>query len=320
MPRVAPDSNDVVVWRFDEAAAPFVNSSTSPSTAGSLADLGTSVQVSYDGELTTRTLVEGPFGAGSYAVEALGSQSGTRPRFAGANTYYPQPPITISGWLYLYRYDSSFTQHFFVKQQTVNVWFGPFSIVTFSNRIYAGGTRGEMDFGFGTTGTPTVGVSTDQTQPTPLGRWTHVGMTFDGQVVNAYIDGVLVGSADHGSSMTIQYDTSTPGPWWFGAIPSGSGAPEETYGKIADWRIANVVRPASYFANIFTQGQLSWTGKATGASNTFVPRTTYYKLRASCTASPSGYITWVNTTGDDTGKPSCAGTLGPTVIIDQWQA
>lgn len=41
----------------------------------------------------------------------------------------------------------------------------------------------------------------------------------------------------------------------------------------------------------------------------------HYKLRASCTTAPSGYIEWYNATGDDQGKPACAGTLGETIIV-----
>ena len=44
----------------------------------------------------------------------------------------------------------------------------------------------------------------------------------------------------------------------------------------------------------------------------------YYKMQAPCSASPTGFISWVNRTGDDTGKPACAGILGETVIIAQW--
>lgn len=47
-------------------------------------------------------------------------------------------------------------------------------------------------------------------------------------------------------------------------------------------------------------------------------RKQYYKLRATSDLSPSGYITWVNTTGDDQGKPTPGGTIGPTIVVSRW--
>lgn len=45
---------------------------------------------------------------------------------------------------------------------------------------------------------------------------------------------------------------------------------------------------------------------------------TYYKMQAPCSSAPSGYISWVNTTGDDTDRPACGGVLGDTVEIARW--
>jgi hypothetical protein len=47
---------------------------------------------------------------------------------------------------------------------------------------------------------------------------------------------------------------------------------------------------------------------------------TYYKCRATSTVDPSGYITWVNTTGDETDRPNPGGTIGPTQIVMTWIA
>lgn len=57
----------------------------------------------------------------------------------------------------------------------------------------------------------------------------------------------------------------------------------------------------------------------TSASTGNQPCVTYYKMQASCTTSPNGYITWVNTTGDNTGAPPCAGIQGPSVIVSTWR-
>ncbi len=47
--------------------------------------------------------------------------------------------------------------------------------------------------------------------------------------------------------------------------------------------------------------------------------TTYYYLRAASSASSDGYIFWVNTTGDNTGRPNPPGTIGPTIIVAMWE-
>jgi hypothetical protein len=56
--------------------------------------------------------------------------------------------------------------------------------------------------------------------------------------------------------------------------------------------------------------------KVAGASATVVN----YLLRASCSSAPDGYIFWQNTTGDNTGQPTCSGTLGPTFIMSYWES
>jgi hypothetical protein len=268
MPRVTPDNSDIVVWKFDDSGAPFVNSSTSPSSAGSAANLTTLSSATVNGVTTPKLQQVGPF-AGSKCVEFFGSQSASPRAFiSGANAFRPQPPITISGWILLFRYDASFTQHWFQKQHTIGIWSGStFQTVFFQNRIYVGQSE-QVDIGVftGPQGGENTGVVIDISRRIPLGIWCHVGQTFDGNNSVFYLNGdVWATSTLTGSPRTINYDTSgSSGPWFIGAIPSGSGAPEEPYCKLADWRVANVVRPKSYFENIYYQGQLSWTGNVAG--------------------------------------------------------
>jgi len=319
MPRVAPDSNDTVVWKFDDAGAPFLNTGT---TSGSN-NLTTLSSNTHLGMTNPRLQAQGPFGEGSYAVDFAGSQGGPRAYIAGANDFQPQPPISISGWVYIYQYEASFTQHWFQKQHTIGVWSGStFQTIWFQNRIYAGQAE-QVDFGLYTAapGGESNGTSTDITRRIHVGTWNHFGHTFDGNNTVFYLNGdVWATTTLGGAPRAIVYDaTASSGPWFVGGIPSGSGAVEEPYCKLADWRIADVVRPKSYFENIYRQGRLSWTGVATELPAYSIPRTRYYKLRASCSSSPTGYIHWTNTTGDDTGQPACGGTLGPSIIIRTWE-
>lgn len=60
------------------------------------------------------------------------------------------------------------------------------------------------------------------------------------------------------------------------------------------------------------------TSRVQGGDLPAAAAATYYKMQASCTSSPTGYITWVNTTGDNQGRPDCSGTLGDTVEVARW--
>jgi hypothetical protein len=47
---------------------------------------------------------------------------------------------------------------------------------------------------------------------------------------------------------------------------------------------------------------------------------TNYRMRASCTSAPGGYIYWTNQTGDSTNAPTCSGTRGPNTILETWES
>lgn len=42
----------------------------------------------------------------------------------------------------------------------------------------------------------------------------------------------------------------------------------------------------------------------------------FYKMQ--CHDSTAGWQSWVNSTGDDAGKPAAVGTQGPTTIVASW--
>lgn len=46
--------------------------------------------------------------------------------------------------------------------------------------------------------------------------------------------------------------------------------------------------------------------------------TILYKMQASDSGVPSGFVTWLNTTGDDGRKPAAVGVQGPSVVVAQW--
>lgn len=295
--RITPDGNDIVVWRLDETTTPFVNSSTSGASPGSSANLTT-----LSG--TVQVQQPSPFAATgtNSAIRFTGNNSGAPRNFvSGANTFQPQSPVTFSVWIFIRAYNTTgAVQHIFAKQHTAGTW--------------AGATTGQIllqNHAVGSTTFDLFAVTTSGGGPTftiPINMWCHVGLAYDGSFQYGYLNGNLIGQT--AATGTINYGGG--GPWFFGAIPSG-GSPDESVISVCDFRAANVVRPQSYFQNIYRKG-----GTSSGLG---IPLITYYKLRAfdlSCSTPTPSY--WVSTTIDYTGAPStpCGGSYGPIEVLDSW--
>lgn len=307
--RVAPDGNDIVVWKFDEAASPFLNSSTTGFyTSGAS-------QLSVTG--TIRFQQPSPFAATgtNSAFQFLGIDSGSpRNVVSGATTVEPQPPVTFSGWYYIRSYTpNGFNPMYFSKQHTAGVWSGAtFAQVEVQGRQYAGQSTA-FDF-FVVANSNTVDAIVPNDLTIPLFTWSHIGITYDGTTLNAYINGNLVGQATS-TSPPSNINYGGHGPWFFGTVPAGSGDPQEPAFSLCDFRIANVVRPQSYFQNVYRLGA---TTSGFGA-----PFTTYYKLRAYDTAcSTVTPVYWISTSVDYSDAPTAPcgslATLGPIEVVETW--
>jgi len=257
--RVAPDNNDIVVWKFDDAAAPFINSSTSPSAIShAISDLAT-----LSGTVLRQQ--PSPFaGSGTNgSVQFTANNSGAPRNFiSGANNFEPSSPLTISGWINLRSYNTTgFVQHLFNKQDTTGVWSGPFGVVTIQNSSTGSSTYFML--------LSTVGAQgTRQNFTIPLNTWFHIGLTYEGTTINTYLNGNVV--AQYSASGATFWGSH--GPWFFGAIPAGSGNPEESAISLCDFRFANIARDQSYFQNIYQQAFLN--------PGTISVITIFYKMRA----------------------------------------
>lgn len=311
--RIAPDNNDIVVWRLDEATSPFVNSSTSGSAPShAVSDLAT-----ISGTVFTQQ--PSPFaasGPGS-AIQLLGNNSGSPRNFiGGANGFLPQPPMTISFWYYQRAYDTtSVTQHGLSKQTTTGVWSGVTfnSVFVAQNRRYAG-LATQYDFGVVTNSSGAGGSAVAvQDLTIPLNTWCHVGLTYDGTTALGYINGNNVSSATVSPTGNIFY-SGTPGPWFLGAIPSGSGNPEEGQFGMCDIRVANVVRNQTYFQNIYQNAILNYSG--TGGIVV-----TYYRLRAFDNYYTTTPLYWTSTDISYTNAPASpsGNGLGPIEVMETWK-
>ncbi len=240
MARVAPDSNDVLVYLLNDGPGTHVNTGSAGSSAN-WTDYGSPISGA-----------QGLFGPALYiaGTPVTSSVDGA----GGANNVVIGAPVSLSGWVFLKRYSTSFME-LFEKQYFLNGWSTPF--LTFGFQML-NSNDGQCDL-YITTTAGAQGAGTLQTQlrtPTPyiipLGRWCHIGGTWDGTTMKFYLNGNLIASAAY--TGTIDYNVSgNRGEWFCGGIAGTST--NQTGGAIfQDIRVASVVRPQSYFANIYYNG------------------------------------------------------------------
>jgi len=306
--RIAPDNNDLVVWKLDDAGTTFVNSSTStlPGAPGSAANLTLRAGATVINQVPTI------FGTEPSGLYFTGQQS--RHYISGANTFQPPYPITLSFWMNLRQWNTSLTQRFVSKQHTTGVWSGStFMSINIENQNSSGLRNGEWTCNVVGVGATASAINT-AARPIPPHIWCHVGMTYDGTTIRSYLNGNPgVTATISGAPRAISYNG---GPWFLGGVPSGSGSSEDVVAAFCDVRIANVVRPLSYFQDVWmaaNQNSFSQSGSDVGAT------ITYYKLRAydlSCNQA----VYWIDTRPDilNAPTPPCGGTYGPVEIVDSW--
>jgi len=240
MARVAPDANDVLVYLLNDGPTTFANTGTA----------GTSAYWTVNGSAISNA--QGLYGPALYVAGTPTSSS--IDGAVGANNVVVTPNVSLSGWIFLKRYSSSFME-LFNKQYFLNGWSTPF--LTFGFQM-VNSSDGQCDVYITTTagaqGTGAISgaIRTPTPYVLPLSRWTHLGATWDGSTVRFYVNGIQVTSAS--ISNTIDYNVlGNRGEWYVGGIP-GTGTNQTGAAIYQDIRVANVVRPQSYFQNIYYQG------------------------------------------------------------------
>jgi hypothetical protein len=234
MVRILPDGNDVMVLRLDESGPTRSNLGTLGS-AGDWTDFGSPISDA-----------QGLLGDAMYIPSAylVNARNGS----GGANDALITPNVSLSGWIFMRR-GTNYPAEIFNKQYFLNAWSNPFLTFGFQTHTTS---DGQCDLYITIGGVLQSVLRTPASYPIPIGRWSHIGGTWNGSTSKFYINGTLVTSANY--SGTIDYGTvGNRGQWYVGGIP-GSSANQDSPIIVQDVRIANIERPQSYFANIYYNG------------------------------------------------------------------
>lgn len=239
MARIAPDSNDIIVHTLNGDPGTRINTGTSGAT-DNWTDYGAPVS-GAQGFLDIGGNSNALYIPSSYIIGTVRNGTG------GSNDTIISPHVSLSGWVFLRRYTNFFAE-IFHKQYFLNGWSTPF--LTFGFQLTSA-NNGELDLYITTGGVLQTQLRTPNEYFFPVGRWCHLGGTWNGTTMNMYINGSLAVSGNY--SGTIDYGTASRGQWCVGGIP-GSSTNQEAPVIVQDVRIANVARPQSYFANIYYNG------------------------------------------------------------------
>lgn len=237
MGRIDPDNNDVLVYQLNETSG---NIRINYGTAGSAGDL-----INYGGALNgvpAKLNIEGEF-RGMYVPGSIISSN--KDGASGANNILITPNISVSAWVFVRKF-SNFGQ-IFSKQYNDGAWSSPF----LSIGLYINNSNDGRWIAYVTTSGILRTLLMPTTYALPQCGWAHIGCTWDGTTLRAYLNGTQAGTLVPGGG-NIDYGLN-PGDWFIGSIPD-TGTNDSSSIIIQDIRVANVVRPQSYFANVYFNG------------------------------------------------------------------
>lgn len=234
MARIAPDANDVLVYLLNDGPGTHTNTGTA-GPSGNWTEYGSPISGA-----------QGLFGNALYVAgtPVTSSVDGA----GGANDLaLISTNVSLSGWVFLKRYSNN-PLELFNKQYAINSWSAPFLSFGFQ---MVNSNDGQCDLYITFGGTLQTQLRTPTAYILPLGRWIHIGGTFDGSTMKFYVNGSLAISGSYSGS--IDYRGSGRGEWYCGGIP-GTGVNQTGSAIFQDIRVANVLRPQSYFQNIYFNG------------------------------------------------------------------
>lgn len=219
------DLDDLHVWALDEAygAASFANSGSS------------SLVLSPSGTLRAGS-------AGIYS-DALSLYPNTNAYAASANTtdVPGTGSVTASIWVYLVSSSNSCIFAKFARPSPD--WTSPYVGWLISRN------SGVTQFAITVAGSyNSIPASSSYAPDMVANQWNHVGLSFDGSTLNAYVNGNLVNTAAIAGSV----DYTSNGPY---AVGSDRSVVFDSVRAIyADARVASVARTAAWFDAAFKRG------------------------------------------------------------------
>ena len=166
--------------------------------------------------------------------------------YSGAAGVAESSSISVSMWVKP-KSVGSLTRWFTKEYRNDNTWSAPFWSITIESssatNLLVGVTVG------GTNYSRTISNFNHG-----LGSWHHVGLTYDPSTgdLYAYHDGQQWGPTNVPGGGVIDYGTS--GTWVVGGVRTTGAPAEHAAAQFEDVRIANVVRPASWFEDVWRRG------------------------------------------------------------------
>ena len=228
-----PDANDLHVWYLNESAGEtsFANSGTS------------SLTLSPSGGI-----VSGSTGIWSPGVYLSNTTAGTC-LSSGDTTDDPGGGyVTASIWVYFFA-NAGENAVMFVKFANSSGWSAPYAswrLARYSNATHFSVATGPLGADF-----HDIGANTALAPDMVSDQWNHVGLTYDGTKLRGYVNGNL--SAESSIAGSVYYPGS-PGAQYVVGTDSGRSTLTTVRGVYADARVASVVRPDSWFRDVYRRG------------------------------------------------------------------
>lgn len=224
-PRIYPaDADDILVWELQEAAGATTAVNTGTASSANLTKASTEIEFDHGG----------PFGRA-----AISSQNATDALY-GASAVAQPAALTMSIWV-RWHTQPGVDETMLCKAWATGAWSAPYvgaqlavdgPTDKYIAIVIVGGAR----------------VICYGPYPSTLDSWTHVGMTCDGTTIKLYINGREYTQATGG---TVQGGS---GHWMVGGAYYDSNPFAGCGAYFRSARVANVVRPQSWFKAVYAYG------------------------------------------------------------------